>query len=225
MDKDSSSNLEALSALTDRLTRLETEYEGFFLVAPDMFAVMYWEPGQKQGDIRFSKVNKAWEDVLGYTVEEMTTENYQDKIHPEDRDPDYDPDEPVKDIGDWDSPEVQEQLRIARERAEAEGKNYDFDPNRPVQLMSYVQRWIAKDGTVKYLSWRATFDLRARAAYCVARDVTDSINLSENLHIKRHILKNVTRDYLPDAIRDLQLSKDRLEEVLKTIEREIGDET
>src|SRR5687767_2995607 len=107
----SSSNLEALSQLTNRLTRLESEYEGFFQVAPDLFAVMYWQPGMLQKDLRFSKVNKAWEDVLGYTIEEMTTESYYDKIHPDDRGEDYNPDEPVKDIGDWDSLEVQEALK------------------------------------------------------------------------------------------------------------------
>lgn len=214
------SNLDQLKTLTNRLTTLESEYEGFFQVAPDLFAVLTWEPGTLRRNLTFSRVNKAWEDVLGYTVEEMTTEPYFDKIHPEDRG-EEDPDEPVTEITSWDDPEVIAKLREAEARAKAAGIAWNFDPKAPVQLSQYIQRWIAKDGSIKFISWRANFNLEKRQAYSVGRDVTDSITGSETLHIKRHILKNVSQDFLTDAIRDLTLSKDRLEEVIKIMDKEI----
>jgi PAS domain-containing protein len=215
-----SSNLEQLKTITNRLSRLESEYEGFFQVAPDLFAVMYWEPGQLRKDMKFSRVNRAWETVLGYTQEEMTSEPYRKLIHPDDVGDD-DPNEPIEDIQSWDDPKVKEQLEEAARRAQAAGIEWNFDPTAPVQLSSYVQRWIHKDGHIVYISWRANFNLMERAAYMVGRDVTGNIGGLDTIHIKRHILKNISEDYLEDAIRDLTLSKDRLKEVIRIMEEEI----
>lgn len=214
------SNLDQLKSLTSRLTTLETEYEGFFQVAPDLFAVLTWHPGQLRKEMTFSRVNKAWETILGWTAEEMTTKPYFDLIHPDDRGDD-DPDEPIMDLTDWDDPVVVAQLKEAEKRAKAAGIVWKFDPKAEVQLSSYIQRWRAKDGSYRFISWRANFNLQERQAYSVGRDVTESITGSETLHIKRHILRNVSQDYLSDAIRDLTLSKERLEEVIKIMDKEI----
>lgn len=214
-----SSNLDQLKALTTQLSGIESEYKGFFQVAPDMFAVLTWEPGTLRKDLTFSRANNVWTDVLGWTPEEMTTKPYYDLIHPEDRNDDGD--EAIEDVQNWDAPETLAKLKAAEAKAHAAGIKWDFNPNADVQLSAYTQRWRAKDGSYRFISWRASFNLQRRQAYIVGRDISDSVTGTETLHIKRHILRNVAEDYLNDAIRDLTLSKERLEEVIKIMDKEI----
>ncbi|NEX59515.1 PAS domain S-box protein [Noviherbaspirillum galbum] len=56
----------------------EDERNAFFDVCPDLLAV-----AGTSG--RFIRVNKAWTDILGWSVEELTSRPYLDFIHPEDQ--------------------------------------------------------------------------------------------------------------------------------------------
>lgn len=47
------------------------------------------------------------------------------------------------------------------------------------QLVNYKNRWICKDGTIKWLSWNATIDMATEKFYAIARDITEQLNLKE----------------------------------------------
>ncbi|MGH2653507.1 MAG: PAS domain S-box protein [Actinomycetota bacterium] len=63
--------------ITDRVLA-EQERDRFFTLSQDLFAIADLEG-------RFVRLNPAWEQVLGYSVEELTGRSFVDFIHPEDR--------------------------------------------------------------------------------------------------------------------------------------------
>jgi len=44
-------------------------------------------------------------------------------------------------------------------------------------LENFRNRWMCKDGTVKWLSWTATLDLKTETLYAIARDITEQLKL------------------------------------------------
>ncbi|MFI0431112.1 PAS domain S-box protein [Mariniflexile sp. HMF6888] len=46
-------------------------------------------------------------------------------------------------------------------------------------LVSFKNRWICKDGTIKWLSWNATADISTGMLYAIARDITENLKLKE----------------------------------------------
>jgi len=63
--------------ITDRVLA-EQERDRFFTLSQDLFAIADMEG-------RFVRLNPAWEQVLGYSVEELTGRSFIDFVHPEDR--------------------------------------------------------------------------------------------------------------------------------------------
>lgn len=63
--------------ITDRVLA-EQERDRFFTLSQDLFAIADLEG-------RFVRLNPAWEQVLGYSVEELTGRSFVDFVHPEDR--------------------------------------------------------------------------------------------------------------------------------------------
>lgn len=63
--------------ITDRVLA-EQERDRFFTLSQDLFAIADMEG-------RFVRLNPAWEQVLGYSVEELTGRSFVDFVHPEDR--------------------------------------------------------------------------------------------------------------------------------------------
>lgn len=63
--------------ITDRVLA-EQERDRFFTLSQDLFAIADLEG-------RFVRLNPAWEQVLGYSVEELTGRAFVDFVHPEDR--------------------------------------------------------------------------------------------------------------------------------------------
>lgn len=61
-----------------RLKQVTEERDRFFNLSPDMHAV-----GGLDG--YFTRVNPAWEKILGYTAEEMTAQPYLSFVHPDDQ--------------------------------------------------------------------------------------------------------------------------------------------
>lgn len=200
------SNLEQLRKMTDQLSELESLLAAFFTLSPDLFAVMKWEVGQNNEEVRFSAVNQAWTEILGWSHAEMTQESYRDKIHPKDRN-----EAEAEAIPEY----TQFELEAAAEKARSEGVN--FDPNRRVQLVAYVQRWLHKDGSTRTISWNGNFDFEKRICYIVGRDITGSIDDFEAIRRYRHNLRNIAEDYLTDAIGMMELSRDRIREVEKAL--------
>lgn len=46
-------------------------------------------------------------------------------------------------------------------------------------LINFKNRWVCKDGTVKWLSWNATVDLSSGTLYAIVRDITEELKLKE----------------------------------------------
>lgn len=46
-------------------------------------------------------------------------------------------------------------------------------------LVNFKNRWVCKDGDVKWLSWTATADTTTGTLYAIARDITDQLKLEE----------------------------------------------
>lgn len=46
-------------------------------------------------------------------------------------------------------------------------------------LVNFENRWVCKDGSIKWLSWTATTDAASGILYAVARDITDQLKLED----------------------------------------------
>jgi PAS domain S-box-containing protein len=108
------------------------EMDQFFLLTPDMLCIADVEG-------RFTRVNAAWHDVLGWTSEDLTSAPYVSFVHPDDVE------------------------ATARETA----KLVDGDIS-----LTFENRYRCKDGSFRWLSWRAAPALSRGLIYATARDVT-----------------------------------------------------
>jgi PAS domain S-box-containing protein len=93
-------------------------------------------------------VNPAWEEVLGYTAEEILARPLAEFIHPEDR---------------LATAVVTAHVRRGQDRIEVQN------------------RYIAKDGSARWLGWLGTVDRAKNVIYLTARDITEKIQLEEKL--------------------------------------------
>ena len=126
----------ALGLNAARRARAQEELDRIFTLSQDLIAVADF-------DGRFTRVNPAAEEILGYTEEELLARPYVDLVHPADRD------------------------STATEADEiAQG--------RPT--VSFENRYVRKDGSVRVLDWTATPDVENGLMYAVARDVTERRN-------------------------------------------------
>lgn len=48
-----------------------------------------------------------------------------------------------------------------------------------VSTLNFVNRWVCKDGSLKFLSWTATSDIETRTLYAIARDITEQLKLEQ----------------------------------------------
>ena len=87
----------------------------------------------------FLKLNPLWEEVLGYSLDEMLSSQYTDFIPPDDR-----------------------ELSAKKISELEEGLD---------QRVSYENRYLCKDGSYKWLSWKCT--LKDGLVYASARDITE----------------------------------------------------
>jgi PAS domain S-box-containing protein len=130
---DSRDALEArVQARTQELHQSREELDQFFSMSLDLKCVADLEG-------RFTRVNPAWEAVLGWTVTDLTARPYLDFVHPDDV------------------------AATAREAAtlSAGGASVNFE-----------NRYRCKDGTYRWLSWKASANHARGAIYATARDVT-----------------------------------------------------
>lgn len=107
---------------------------------------------------RFLKLNEAWEETLGYRVEEMVGRHFMEFLHPDDQ---------------------EMTLKLAQAMLQ-DG-----------QMRSFENRYQHRDGSYRWLYWRARAYPEARLTYCVARDVTPSKRTEENLHQARDLLMGI----------------------------------
>jgi PAS domain S-box-containing protein len=123
----------ALALNAARRAKAQAELDRIFTMSQDLIAVADF-------DGRFTRVNPAAEEILGYTEEELLARPYVDLVHPADRD---------------------------STAAEADA----ITRGRPT--MSFENRYIRKDGSVRVLDWTTTPDVEHQLMYAVARDVTE----------------------------------------------------
>ena len=126
----------ALALNAARRARAQEELDRIFTLSQDLIAVADF-------DGRFTRVNPAAEEILGYTEEELLARPYVDLVHPADRD-----------------------STAAEADAIAGGK----------PTVTFENRYVRKDGSVRVLDWRTTPDVENGLMYAVARDVTERRN-------------------------------------------------
>ncbi len=130
-------NLELLTTSMER-----DQYFRLFTTSPNLMCI--FDPVTK----RFTKINPAGNEMLGYSDQELTHRSYLEFIHPDDRQKTID--------------EVANQLQ--------HGYTLDFE-----------NRYLRKDGTICWLSWRANFDRDEGCIYGVAQDITGRKEYDRNL--------------------------------------------
>ncbi|MFO0926897.1 MAG: ATP-binding protein [Gemmataceae bacterium] len=113
--------------------RVAEEYDRFFALSLDLLCIAGF-------DGYFKRVNRSWQQALGYTEAEMVARPFLDFVHPDDR---------------------------ARTITEAAQINTGAD------TVAFENRYLCKDGSVRWLSWKATPAVERQLIYAVARDVTE----------------------------------------------------
>ena len=126
----------ALALNASRRAAAQQELDRIFTLSQDLIAVADF-------DGRFTRVNPAAEEILGYTEDELLARPYIGLVHPADR-----------------NSTAAEADAIARGKA----------------TVSFENRYVRKDGSVRILDWTATPDAEHGLMYAVARDVTERRN-------------------------------------------------
>jgi len=137
-------NILGFEDLTKR-KQAEDELERFFNLIPDLVCIA-------SADGHFLKINPAWQELLGYTTQEILAKPFLDLIHPDDRAA------TVK--------EVERQLA-----GEA--------------TMQLSNRYRCKDGSYKWLEWKATPAVGGKLLFASARDITERRQAEESFRISQ----------------------------------------
>jgi PAS domain S-box-containing protein len=133
--------------------------EIFFEMAADMACVAGF-------DGYFKQLNHIWEEVLGYTIQELMDKPYLDFVHPAD------------------------QARTLACLGEVTW-------GKPV--MTFENRYLCKNGAVKWFSWRIKADRDSQLMYACARDITNEKQTQVALKESESRMKALIR-YVPIAI-------------------------
>jgi PAS domain S-box-containing protein len=129
------------------------EFSRLFQLALDMLCIAGF-------DGYFKLVNPAWERVLGYSPEELTSKPWLDFVHPDD---------------------------VAATIREGEKLQSGVD------VIRFRNRYRARDGSYKWLSWMATPHVARGMIYAVARDITEAQRTEEELRQARVQAESATR--------------------------------
>jgi PAS domain S-box-containing protein len=148
---------ETLAVLEERARELKDsreELDQFFSLSPDMLCI---------ADIggRFTRVNAAWQDVLGWLPEELTGARFDSFVHPDD---------------------VEATLSETAKLGES------------VLTLQFENRYRCKDGSFRWLSWRAAPVTSRALIYAAARDVTEEKRTARDLEERAIELGAVNRE-------------------------------
>ncbi len=122
-----------MTSKTDNTSQPKHDLDRFFEVSLEMLCI-----AGTNG--RFYKLNPAWSQVLGYSMEELLSKPFLSLIHPDDIAPTLMELEKLK-LGD--------------------------------HAAHFENRYLAKDGTYRLLSWAAIPDPESGKLYAAARDMTE----------------------------------------------------
>jgi len=130
-----------VQARTRELNQSQEELDQFFSVSLDLLCIADIEG-------RFTRVNPAWEQALGWTAADLTASPYLNLVHPDDV------------------------ASTARESAKlADGG----------LTVNFENRYRCKDGTYRWLNWKAAGNHDRKLIYATARDVTDEKHVAREI--------------------------------------------
>src|SRR5215470_11804675 len=129
------------------------EFSRLFQLALDMLCIAGF-------DGYFKLVNPAWERVLGYTPEELTSRPWLEFVHPDDV-----------------------------EATIAEGSKLLSG----AAVVRFRNRYRTRDGSYKWLSWMSAPSTERSMIYAVARDITESKRIEDELEQARIQAEAATR--------------------------------
>ena len=143
-----------VQARTQELVQSREEMDQFLSMSLDLLCI---------ADVagRFTRVNPAWEEALGWTAEDLTAVPYIELVHPDD----------VEATG-------RESAKLA-----LGGVTVKFE-----------NRYRSKDGTYRWLSWKAAGNQERGLVYAVARDVTDEKRAARELQQQTAELSAANRE-------------------------------
>jgi PAS domain S-box-containing protein len=121
--------------------RADEELERFFTLSLDLLCVAGF-------DGYFKRLNPAWAQVLGYSIDELLARPYLDFVHPDDRTP-------------------------TTSEADMLGGGG--------RVVSFENRYRAKDGSYRWLQWNAVPLASEQAIYAAARDLTAQRQAAETI--------------------------------------------
>lgn len=139
---------------THELEQAREELDRFFSISLDLLCIA-------GNDGRFRRVNPAWEEVVGWSQEDLLARPYLDFVHPDDR-----------------------AITAVETASLAKGAT----------TLSFENRYRCKDGSYRWLSWKAVPLPAAGLVYAVARDVTEQKTLERALHRHGSDLENANRE-------------------------------
>ncbi len=142
----------------------EEDFQRFFDFIPDLMCIASTEGA-------LLKINPMWQEVLGYSEQEILSRPFLDLVHPDDRD------STIK--------EVKRQLA-------GEG------------TMQFTNRYRCKDGSYKWLEWRATPAVEKKLLFASARDITGRRQVEKTLHESKNQLR-LLLDSTAEAIYGIDL--------------------
>ncbi|MFW5691728.1 MAG: GAF domain-containing protein [Chloroflexota bacterium] len=105
----------------------------------------------------FTILNPAWEQTLGWSLDELMAEPFISFVHPDD---------------------VESTNQAAAELFSGE------------DVVAFENRYRAKDGSYRWLSWRSAADMETQAIHFVARDVTEQKSVQDQILRQSAIIEN-----------------------------------
>ena len=133
--------------------RAEDELKTLFRMSRDMLCIAGF-------DGYFRRLNPAWQETLGYSVEELTSRPYVEFVHPEDR-------------------------------AATSDEAHSVSAGQGTLL--FENRYRRRDGSYRWLAWKAAPIVEQGLVYCVARDVTEQKAAAEELRAAREAAEAANR--------------------------------
>lgn len=144
--------------LQEEILRQKTEeLDNYFTNAIDLFCIA-------DTDGHFIRLNKQWENVLGYPLNELEGKKFLDFVHPEDLDA------------------TLEAISVLKGQE---------------KLIGFTNRYRAKDGSYKFIEWRAY--PAGERIYAAARDITDRKLAEDALRKSEEMFRSYVEN-APDAI-------------------------
>jgi PAS domain S-box-containing protein len=135
---------ETAALLAERLKELEAardELDRFFSLSLDMLCIA-------DVDGYFKRVNPSWQELLGWSIDDLRAVPYAEFVHPDDR-----------------ASTAAEAAKLAKGGV----------------VVNFENRYRCKDGSFRWLNWKATAHPENGSIYAAARDVTEEKRTAELL--------------------------------------------